>query len=65
VLDIYVLQTPPTFLGPKIEIKITDVSETVVRRIGLAAGLVDNKVCAIDEIWSGLRFVTRIKDRKK
>lgn len=43
----------------------TDVSETVVRRIGLAAGLVDNKVCAIDEIWSGLRFVTRIKDRKK
>jgi hypothetical protein len=43
----------------------TDVSDTVVRGIGLAAGLVDNKVCAIDEIWSGLRFVIRIKDRKK
>jgi hypothetical protein len=43
----------------------TDLSDTVVRRIGLASGLVDNKVCAIDEIWSGLRFVIRIKDRKK
>jgi hypothetical protein len=43
----------------------TDVSDAVVRRIGLATGLVDNKVCAIDEIWSGLRFVTRIRDRKK
>ncbi len=43
----------------------TDVTETVVRRIGLEAGLVDNKVCAIDEIWSGLRFVIRLKDRIK
>lgn len=41
----------------------TDVSEPVVRRIGLASGLVDNKVCAIDEVWSGLRFVIRLKDR--
>lgn len=41
----------------------TDLSEHVVREIGLAAGLVDNKVCAIDEIWSGLRFVVRLADR--
>jgi hypothetical protein len=42
----------------------TDLTENVVRQIGLAAGLVDNKVCAIDETWSGLRFVIRLKDRK-
>jgi len=43
----------------------TDVSENDVRRLGLASGLVDNKVCAIDEIWSGLRLVVRIRDRRK
>src|SRR5262249_43315896 len=43
----------------------TDLPEDVVRGIGLAAGLVDNKVCAIDEAWSGLRFVIRLKDRPK
>ena len=32
---------------------------------GLAAGLVDNKGCAVDEVWSGLRFVVRVKDRGK
>jgi len=42
----------------------TDLDENVVRDIGLAAGLVDNKVCAIDETWSGLRFVVRLADRK-
>ena len=42
----------------------TDLGESVVRDFGLAAGLVDNKICAIDEIWSGLRFVIRLKDRK-
>jgi hypothetical protein len=42
----------------------TDLNENVVREIGLAAGLVDTKVCAIDETWSGLRFVIRLKDRK-
>ena len=42
----------------------TDVTEDVVREIALAAGLVDNKVCAIDEIWSGLRCVIRKADRK-
>jgi hypothetical protein len=35
----------------------TDLSENVVREIGLAHDLVDNKVCAVDEVWSGLRFV--------
>lgn len=41
----------------------TDLSETVVREVGLATGLVDNKVCAIDDAWSGLRFVYRLADR--
>jgi hypothetical protein len=41
----------------------TDVTEGVVRELGLAAGLVDNKVCAIDEVWSGLRLVYRLRDR--
>jgi hypothetical protein len=41
----------------------TDVSENRVRDIGLAAGLVDVKVCAIDNVWSGLKFVRRLKDR--
>ena len=43
----------------------TDVSENDVRARGLAAGLVDNKVCAIDHVWSGLRFVYRLADRPK
>lgn len=42
----------------------TDVTESVVREVGLSAGLVDNKICAVDEVWSGLRFVIRVKDRK-
>lgn len=37
----------------------TDMSENVVREIALPTGLVDNKVCAIDETWSGLRLVIR------
>lgn len=41
----------------------TDLNENVVREIGLAAGLVDVKVCAVDEVWSGLKFVRRMKDR--
>ena len=41
----------------------TDLTENVVRELGLAAGLVDNKVCAIDEVWSGLRLVYRLADR--
>lgn len=38
---------------------VTDVSETIVREIGLASGLVDYKICAIDTTWSGLRFARR------
>jgi hypothetical protein len=41
----------------------TDLSEDDVRRTALAAGLVDNKVCAIDATWSGLRNVVRVADR--
>jgi hypothetical protein len=41
----------------------TDLSFDVVQEIGLAAGLVDNKSCAIDESWQGLRFVYRLTDR--
>jgi hypothetical protein len=41
----------------------TDLDENIVRDVGLAAGLVDNKVCAIDQTWSGLRFVVRLRDR--
>ncbi len=44
--------------------KITDLSFDVVQRTGLDAGLVDVKICAIDDVWSGLKFVYRIKDRK-
>jgi hypothetical protein len=41
----------------------TDLDENVVRAVGLERGLVDVKVCAIDETWSGLKFVIRVKDR--
>jgi hypothetical protein len=43
----------------------TDITEDVVRELALAGGLVDNKVCAIDETWSGLRLVYRLVDRPK
>jgi hypothetical protein len=43
----------------------TDLSENVVRELGLAVGLVDNKVCAIDAVWSGLRLVYRLRDRPR
>jgi hypothetical protein len=41
----------------------TDLDENIVREIGLQNGLVDVKVCAVDEVWSGLKFVYRVKDR--
>lgn len=41
----------------------TDLTEDVLREIGLPHGLVDNKVCAITEVWSGLRFVWRSANR--
>jgi hypothetical protein len=44
---------------------VTDLNENDVRRIGLTAGLVDVKVCAVSEVWSGLKFVIRVKDRAK
>jgi hypothetical protein len=43
----------------------TDIDENDVRRIGLDAGLVDVKVCAVSEVWSGLKFVRRVRDRKR
>ncbi len=41
----------------------TDLSGGVVREVGLEHGLVDVKVCAVDDVWSGLKFVVRKKDR--
>jgi hypothetical protein len=43
----------------------TDLTEDAVREIAIAEGLVDNKVCAIDETWSGLRLVYRLSDRPR
>jgi len=43
----------------------SDLDENRVREIGLAAGLVDVKVCAVNEVWSGLKFVIRVKDRNR
>ena len=49
---------------PKKASKITtDLDENIIREIGLAQGLVDVKVAAIDNIWSGLKFVYRTQDR--
>jgi hypothetical protein len=43
----------------------TDMTEDVIREVALPGGLVDNKVCAIDEVWSGLRLVVRVENRGK
>jgi hypothetical protein len=43
---------------------VTDLDGNIVREYGLKEGLVDIKVCAVDETWSGLKFVYRVKDRK-
>jgi hypothetical protein len=45
--------------------KKTDLTEDVVRKVALERALVDNKVCAIDDTWSGLRLVIRVADRAK
>lgn len=42
---------------------VTDLDENLIRDFGLAEGLVDVKVAAIDSIWSGLKFVYRVRDR--
>ncbi len=41
----------------------TDMTENDVRDVALAHGLVDVKVCAVDDVWSGLKLVRRLKDR--
>ena len=41
----------------------TDVDENLLREIGLPLGVVDNKVCAVNDVWSGLRFVWRKSNR--
>ena len=43
----------------------TDLTFDKVQRTGLDCGLVDVKICAIDEVWSGLKFVYRVKDRQR
>ena len=43
----------------------TDISEDTLRAMFLPTGMVDNKVCAIDETWSGLRFVVRKENRSE
>ena len=43
----------------------TDLTDNSVRHIGLDAGLVDVKVCAVNEVWSGLKFVIRLRDRRR
>ena len=49
---------------PKKAAKVTtDLDESAVRLFGLGEGLVDVKICAVDEVWSGLKFVRRLRDR--
>ena len=43
----------------------TDLSDVVVREVGLSLGLVDIKVCAVDEVWAGLKFVIPVAQRGK
>jgi hypothetical protein len=41
----------------------TDITEDVIRKYALETGLVDVKVCAVDDVWSGLKLVIRVRDR--
>jgi hypothetical protein len=43
---------------------VTDINEDIIRQLALTNGLVDVKVCAVDEVWSGLKLVIPVKDRK-
>jgi hypothetical protein len=43
----------------------TDITEDTIRDVALPRGLVDNKVCAVDDVWSGLRLVWRKENRKR
>jgi hypothetical protein len=50
---------------PKKSSKVpTDITEDTIREVALPMGLVDIKVCAVDEVWSGLKLVLRKKNRK-
>ena len=69
--DIYLLKNQIEQNGmiwiswPKKASKVaTDITEDVIRAIALKNGLVDIKVCAVDEIWSGLKLVIPVKQRK-
>jgi hypothetical protein len=42
---------------------VTELTENVLRDVGLPLGWVDNKVCAVTDVWSGLRFVLRLENR--
>jgi hypothetical protein len=42
----------------------TDITEDVIRGVALPLGLVDTKVCAVDDVWSGLKLVMRKSERK-
>lgn len=42
---------------------VTDITEDIIRNFALEIGLVDIKVCAVDETWSGLKLVIPVKDR--
>jgi hypothetical protein len=51
---------------PKKAAKVpTDVTEDVIRELALPLGLVDTKVCAVDDVWSGLKLVIRLANRKE
>jgi len=51
---------------PKRSSKVaTDLTEDVLREVGLPTGWVDNKVCALTDVWSGLRFVLRVSRRPR
>lgn len=70
LLPIYSKQLAPAGIlwvsWPKKSSRVAcDINENDVRDIGLGLGLVDVKVCAVNDIWSGLKFVIPVKDRKK
>ncbi|MGC3944109.1 MAG: DUF3052 domain-containing protein [Chryseolinea sp.] len=51
---------------PKKSSKVpSDLDENIIRDFGLKSGLVDVKVCAVDDVWSGLKFVIPVKDRPR
>ena len=64
-LGTYALVADGSTFKKKAARMVTDMTENVVREIALPTGLVDNKVCAIDDTWSGLRLVVRLEKRPK